>query len=86
MFENYFVLRDVMGSVSIWWMGVHLVFEFIEKKDSTPLLGHKKYSFVSGAPGDENKSHAGGRKNIFFGKSVKKNTVENSIFYFSGLQ
>ena len=29
----------------------------------------RKYSFVSGAPGDENKSHAGGRKNNFFGKS-----------------
>ena len=29
-------------------------------------LGQKKYSFVSGAPGDENKSHAGGRKNFFF--------------------
>ena len=31
-------------------------------------LGQKKYSFVSGAPGDENKSHAGGRRNIFFWK------------------
>ena len=31
-----------------------------------PLLGQKKYSFVSGAPGGEKNSHAGGRKNIFF--------------------
>ena len=45
-----------------------------------------KKSFVSGAPGDENESHAGGRKNIYFGTSVKKNIVENSLFYFSGSQ
>ena len=38
---------------------------------------NKKYSFVSGAPGDENKSHAGGRENIFFGKLEEKNIVEN---------
>ena len=47
-----------------------------------PTLGQKKYSFVSGAPGDENKSHAGGRKNIFFWKYVEINIVDNSEFYF----
>ena len=43
----------------------------------------KKYSFISGAPGDENKSHAGGRKNIFW-KYVAINIVENWEFYFFG--
>ena len=46
-----------------------------------------KYSFVSGALDDENKSHAGhagGRKNIFFGKSESKNIVGNSNFIFLG--
>ena len=44
----------------------------------------KKYSFVFGASGDENKSHAGGRRIFFFGKYVEMNIVENSEFYFFG--
>ena len=39
------------------------------------------YSFVSGAPGDENKSHAGGCKNIFFGKCHEIRTLKNQKFY-----
>ena len=42
----------------------------------------KKYSFVFGASGDENKSHAGGRRIFFFGKYVEMNIVENSEFNF----
>ena len=41
---------------------------------------NKKYSFVSGAPGDENKSHASGRKDIFFENLRNKNRIK---FIFS---
>ena len=46
-------------------------------------LGQKIYSFVSGGPGDENKSHAGGRRNIFFEHFKKIRILENCEFYFS---
>ena len=46
----------------------------------------RKYSFVSGAPGDENKSHAGGRKKNFFGKCIAIDIAENSYFHVSGSQ
>ena len=47
----------------------------------------KKYSFVSGAPGDENKSHAGGRKNIFHRKKFSPGRCAgNKAIYFLALE
>ena len=45
-------------------------------------LKAKKYSFVSGAPSDENKSHAGGRKNIFleYVFIVEYSLLQHSIY------
>ena len=42
------------------------------------ILGQKKIKLVSGAPGEETKSHAGGRKNIFFWKMYRDRYQKSS--------
>ena len=44
--------------------------------------GQKKYSFVSGATGDENESHAGGRKNIFFWNKCEEKYRRKFVILF----
>ena len=47
-------------------------------------LGQKIYSFVAGAPGIENESHAGGRKNIFFEQVYRKMSSKIRYVIFLG--